>query len=702
VVFSGFAAGTRSAIINSGCTAHISPYRDLFTSYTPIDPVSILAANKTSFVAVGRGDVELTLPNGRTTTRLILKNILHCPGTAFTLVSMSTMNRARFSFVLGTGHLLVRAPNGEQIADIPEDGGLYRIPMQGPIAVAAIGGELVVKIDKLHRRLGHIGVEACHNTVRRGMIDGVHLVDATAPAVLCEPCERSKVAEKTFPSESATPHMAKYGGQIHSEVWGPAPVMSIGKREYMLTFTDEHTHEVSLYFLAKKSDTFVAYKQFEAWVSMHRQVMVKILHTDCGGEYMLCAFGNHLSAQGTKHKLTIHDSPSQNGVTECLNQTLLSHSRACMLATDLPKSLWAEAIQYVAWMKNQTPTHTLTDKTPHKMATGVKPDLRNVHAWGSRIFVRVEGRGKLDAQADPAFFVGYDRQSKGYRVYWRGKHSISCERNVRWDECGTVPIEGETLTSGNQPEPQVPYINRLRSAGNHSQDPVLPTGLLMQRVANAAIAFDSAVPWELCTSVMESSGVYWALAGEIIREPCNVKDAKHLPQWPKWQATMEEEMCCIKELSTWTLVPKPTDANVVGCKWVYKLKRDAKGDITRYKARLVALGFTQVPRVDYVDMFAPVVKFSTLCVLLTLVTHYNWEVHQMDVKNAYLNGTLTETIFMRQPPGFVDASNPKYICRLACGLYGLQQSGCVCYQTLMHAFKDLGFGVCAVDHAVFI
>jgi transposase InsO family protein len=207
--------------------------------------------------------------------------------------------------------------------------------------------------------------------------------------------------------------------------------MSIGKREYMLTFTDEYTREVCLYFLAKKSDAFVAYKQFEVWVSTHRQATVKVLRTDRGGEYMSHAFENHLSAQGTRHELTVHDSPSQNGVAERLNRMLVLHMRACMLASDLPKSLWAEALQYTAWTKNRTPTHTLVNKTPHEMATGVKPDLRDTHTWGSRVFVRVEGRGKLDVQADTAFFVGYDGQSKGYRVYWPGKRSVTCERNVR-------------------------------------------------------------------------------------------------------------------------------------------------------------------------------------------------------------------------------------------------------------------------------
>ena len=125
---------------------------------------------------------------------------------------------------------------------------------------------------------------------------------------------------------------------------------------------------------------------------------------------------------------------------------------------------------------------------------------------------------------------------------------------------------------------------------------------------------------------------YWALLGEIIREPCNPKDAMTLPQWLQWQAAMEEEMHCIKELGTWDLVLKPADTNIVSCKWVYKLKRNQKGEVSRYKARLVAQGFTRVPGVDYVDMFAPVAKFSTLCVLLTLAASHNciseWKTHR--------------------------------------------------------------------------
>ena len=195
----------------------------------------------------------------------------------------------------------------------------------------------------------------------------------------------------------------------------------------MLTFTDEHTREVTVYFLAKKSDAFKAYKMFKAWVSIHRNTKIKILRTDRGGEYVSKAFERHLEMNGTARDLTVHHSPAQNGVLECLNKTLVLCRRTCLIETGLPGYLWAEALQYAVWTKNRMLTRTLKNKTPHEMATGIKPNLRDIHTWGTKGYVLVEGHSKLELQANPMYFVGYDYQSKGYRMYWPNKHTISME-----------------------------------------------------------------------------------------------------------------------------------------------------------------------------------------------------------------------------------------------------------------------------------
>ena len=305
----------------------------------------------------------------------------------------------------------------------------------------------------------------------------------------------------------------------------------------MLTFTDKHTREVTVYFMAKKSDTFKAYKMFEAWVSIHQNAKIKILRTNCGGEFISKAFQKHLDDNGTVRELTVHHSPSQNGISEHLNKTLVLCGRACLIETNLPRFLWAEAFQYAVWTKNRMPTRTLKNKTPIEMATGIKPDLCDIHAWGTKGYVMVEGHSKLEPQADPAFFVSYDKESKGYHMYWPNKHTVSTEWNIQWTDRSPAQLEGEKLTMVNQAEPH-DSLNPIPQspAPPMPQDPVLPAGLQTHQAAYTAVAFDSAAPWEHGTDILDSCGAYWALSGEIIREPRNPKDAMTLPQWPQWLA----------------------------------------------------------------------------------------------------------------------------------------------------------------------
>ncbi|KAF8258716.1 hypothetical protein EI94DRAFT_1503619, partial [Lactarius quietus] len=156
-----------------------------------------------------------------------------------TLISTTLMDRIGYGIGQKNCRLTINTPQGKRIAIVQQIDGLYRVTMPAHVVAIAAGGELVVRINDLHRQLGHIGVDACRDAVRRGMVEGVKLLDETAPAKQCEPCVRSKAAKKPFPKASATPRAMEYGGHVHSDLWGPAPVRSVGGWEYMLTFTDE-------------------------------------------------------------------------------------------------------------------------------------------------------------------------------------------------------------------------------------------------------------------------------------------------------------------------------------------------------------------------------------------------------------------------------------------------------------------------------
>jgi len=142
--------------------------------------------------------------------------------------------------------------------------------------------------------------------------------------------------------------------------------------------------------------------------------------------------------------------------------------------------------------------------------------------------------------------------------------------------------------------------------------------------------------------------------------------------------------------------------NVIGSRWVYKIKRHGDGQVAQYKARLVARGFTQQEGIDYLETFSPVIKPTTVRLVLTIAVSYGWTIHQLDVHNAFLNGILQEEVYRAQPPGFVDPALPSHVCRLHKSLYGLKQAPRAWYNRLSEFLLSIGFQASKGDTSLFI
>ena len=169
-----------------------------------------------------------------------------------------------------------------------------------------------------------------------------------------------------------------------------------------------------------------------------------------------------------------------------------------------------------------------------------------------------------------------------------------------------------------------------------------------------------------------------------------------------WRSAMQAEYDALIANDTWSLVPWPPGVNMVTDKWVFHHKLLADDSLDRYKARWVLRGFTQRPGIDYDETFSPVVKPATVRVVLSLALSQDWPIHQLDVKNAFLHGTLTETVYCIQPTGFVDSSRPDFVCRLNKSLYGLKQAPRAWHHRFASHLISLGFVEAKSDTSLFI
>jgi hypothetical protein len=165
---------------------------------------------------------------------------------------------------------------------------------------------------------------------------------------------------------------------------------------------------------------------------------------------------------------------------------------------------------------------------------------------------------------------------------------------------------------------------------------------------------------------------------------------------------MQDELTSIEENQTWSLTDLPRGKRPIGVKWVYKLKRDAAGNVLKHKAHLIAKGYVQRPRIDFDEVFAPVARLDSMRLLLAVAAQHKWEVHHMDVKTAFLNGKLGEEVYVSQPPGFIDAGNSSKVLRLHKALYGLRQAPRAWNMKLDAVLVTLGFKQSASEHAVYV
>src|SRR5215471_4504867 len=797
-------------IIDCGASKHFSSNRAKFATFTEIEPQPIKSADGRSLYATGKGDMEILIPMGKNTepTRVKLVNVYYSPQMAYTLISVSQMDEKGHNVHFGNRMCTISTskPNKQTVGRIPLIQGLYRVNVnqsEGSTNLIANTASTKISISDLHRLMGHVNHHDLCKMVHEGQVTGIEL-DVNSKPEFCPTCVKAKAPRKPFPKLSEKKGIAKYGSKVSADVWGPAQVESLGGNKYSVTYMDLHSHEEKVYFLKRKSETFDTYQNYEAWVKVQRDAHIKIFGCDRGGEFTSEEFNNHLKKAGTVRHLNVHDSPQSNGGPERGNRTHLDMTRAILIDDGLPKNLWAEAKRHSIWLRNRVPTRALPNgKTPHEMGTGEKPNLSNLRQFGCTAWVKNLDAGKLDPRTVEGRFLGYDEESKGYRIYWPQKRSVTVERDVYFDEnealkpettqieggndtrtipsvssTTTAPIEPKpipdtpetipeperretrtertqnvenpptnepdmpqtpfsTSTDSTIPKPPAPHEKRVRSDGLIEPEPNTGRGFRPRQpkgyyqkltsrqsvdsariVEVAAMAENESLEqggeeirasWKMdgCEEFVGTTEEFALLIGT---EPETLRDAMSRDNESKsWAEAIKAEISQCEKMNTWDVVEAPPGANIVGCRYVFRYKLDSQGNIAKFKARIVAKGFTQVHGVDFFETRVWVVRWETLRNLLAAAGAKDAIIHQADVKNAYLNAEIEEDIYMALPPDYhkyttlgpINPSLHRPVCKLKKGLYGTKQGGRTWYMKLRETFVSLGYSVSTSDLAVF-
>ena len=613
--------------------------------------------------------------------------------------------------------------------------------------------------DLWHRRLGHIHHMAVAKLLGNGMTADVqHSIKGDAAH--CDACILGKHHRAAVPSAVKAGRATRLLFRLHLDICGPFSTEALDGSLYLLQIVDDCSRLVWSRSMPNRLTSTVLglLKQFVAeGEAMHPGHRVSILRSDNGPELVSAAFNAWLKSRGIRRERTATYTPHQNGVVERMNRAVVELGRTMLIAANLPVKFWALAMDAAVYCRNRSPTTSLDNCTPYEAWYGKRPAISHMRIFGCLAFahVRKQERTKLDPKATACVFVGYSPDSTCYRLWDLQRASLIESRDVYFveDQLG-IRARGATATaetaSSTSLLPRIGLSTVDASDGDTSEDsgslpddlpPLLPPPSHPLPPAPAAPAPEqapvqavpphpdagapaqpSAVSREVrrLQDALVSGPKYHAPStvanfaliahakvahstnGSVDDDPVTYTAAVNSPQQPLWRAAMDSEMASLGKAGTYTLVPLPVNRTAIGCKWVYKTKRGASGHVNKYKARLVAKGFLQRYGVDYDETYAPVARFPSIRAILALAAHHDWELHQMDVKSAYLNGDLEEDIYMTQPEGYVAPGQQHLVCKLNKALYGLKQAGRTWHIKIDIALKRQHFTSLDADQCVYI
>lgn len=738
--------GDNEWIVDSGASSHMTHRKDWLTDYTVLDNVvNINVANGQQLSAIGSGDVRKA-----ERMQFGVKNVMYVPGLTANLLSVSTLVDRDFIVVFSENGCEIYDRSdchvkGKVLYSCENVKGVYKF--KADTNQTLFSAPMSDEFELWHRRLAHLGASNM-KLLRDGLARGVSF--KIPDKLQCEPCLKGKQTRKPF-NKSGAKRASEVLELIHSDVCGPLSVESNGGKRYFLLFIDDKTRYTFVYFLREKSEVFSKIFEFKKLVENQTNKKIKVFRSDNGKEFVNKQVSQLFKESGIIHQTTVEFTPEQNGVAERANRSIMEKARCMLEEANLGSKFWAEAVNTAVYLKNRSPTKAVK-VTPLEAWCGEKPNLSMLKVFGCKAFMHITKakRTKLDAKSKEFIFVGYCTESKAYRlcdpanlnihkardvVFFENQFFNQREREVLREEPKPImknnnreeiekqgrrqllldfPTESETETVEERTSSEETIGERIVEQGQaqpERQDEFFHDSIddnvqseVDEEEFRTPPAEEKRYPQrERKAKNFSDYHLYQAEAKEQ-REPESVEQALSGCDREKWQEAIDAELNALKKNGTWSLVkpePSKVNFNLVDSKWIFKIKKEPGGKV-RYKARLVARGFTQRYGLDFNETFSPVIRHSTLRLLFAFAVENDLAIDQMDVVTAFLNGDLTERVYMKQPRLCEVKGKEDHVCLLKKALYGLKQAPRAWNKKLHDVLIHMQFKQSASEPCVYI
>lgn len=733
-------------ILDSGATEHMTSDRERFDSLQQYTS-TVEVANSEKIAVTGKGEILLAPRDNANGRNFTMSDVLYVPNLGGSLLSIGRIEERGFRVQFAEGEAKIINKDGETVLTAKRRGRLYMIEESQPTAylTKAENEEL------WHRRLGHphkTGVKSFDSSVDNQKTNP----STNSPCSVCIQGKMKKRSFPKASSTRAEQVLEIIHSDVVGKISPPSlggsnyfvvftddfshytTVYTIKTKDEVLSKFDEfrrmaeNLHNRKIKTLRSDNGGEYRSKEFDEYLIRHgiqRQLTVPESPQQNGVSERM-----NQSLINSTRCLLIESGLEASFWAEAVSTAakLRNKCPSAAIEGDIPERRW-------------TGKEVLLD---HLKVFGCR-------AWShERSFSR---KSKLDPKAKECVFVGYPDGTKGYKLWDPKKKTFLISRDIIFEEnvfpSKLVPVphkqpleisikfnlfeesvedyeqNSETFSHSHEPveeiepnseiceQPREQHLSHLPEdpqndenedgyIDQHDEEAVGPDSDLE---AVEQDSFDEPVTPEVNNQTSRTRIIkppqhlndyvlYKAECPletkETEKDPTSVKEALASPEAMMWKRSMDEEMQNLQRAQTWELVPKPANIKPIGCKWVFKKKVNAGGEVTKYKSRLVAKGYSQVPGRDFTETFSPVIKLKSIRLLLALAVELDFRIHQMDITAAYLNGTLNEDIFMFQPEGCKEEGKEHLVCHLKRSLYGLKQSGREwnkCFDTFL---KDFG------------